>query len=243
MQHKAVKQTAAIAVVMYVVSWFIPSTLHAQKVSQVRPPSGQLSLSAQVSAEIPQDVAHITLFYELETTDTDHLTDELNRRMNAAFTRVHGVPGITAHTSLFTVYPSRNRDGKMSAWHGRAEVVLDSSDVAAASKIAGELTDTLQISSVEFSLSPEALRTTRRKLTLDAIRSFRVHAEEATKAFGYGSYAVREVRIDNDNVAPPQQMSALAEASTNNAKESLPTAIEGGKATVTVTVSGSVQMQ
>ncbi|MDY7805814.1 SIMPL domain-containing protein [Burkholderia stagnalis] len=207
-------------------------------------PSGVLSLSSQASAEVPQDIIHITLFYEQQAKDPGSLTSALNQRADAALAQAKGVSGVTAHTGAFSVYPSTDRDGKISAWRGRTEIVLESRDFAAASKLAGQLSNLMQIANVEFSLSPEAQRAAEQKLTTEAIKSFRVRADEAAKAFGYNSYAIRDVNVGGSrNVQPYPRMMAMAAPAMDSAKMSAPIAVEGGKATVSVTVNGSVQMK
>ncbi|AJY14198.1 SIMPL domain-containing protein [Burkholderia dolosa] len=218
---------------------------HAQAANPHFPePAGVLSLSAQASADVPQDIIHITLFYEQQAKDPGSLTAALNQRADAALAQAKGVSGVTAHTGAFSVYPSTDRDGKISAWRGRTEVVLESRDFAAASKLAGQLSNQMQIANVEFSLSPEAQRTAEQKLTTEAIKSFRARADEAAKAFGYSSYSIRDVNVGGGrNVQPYPRMMAMAAAPMDSAKMSAPISVEGGKATVSVTVNGSVQMK
>ncbi|RKU02419.1 hypothetical protein C7H84_15505 [Burkholderia sp. Nafp2/4-1b] len=207
-------------------------------------PAGVLSLSSQASADVPQDIIHITLFYEQQAKDPGSLTSALNQRADAALAQAKGVSGVTAHTGAFSVYPSTDRDGKISAWRGRTEVVLESRDFAAASKLAGQLSNQMQVANVEFSLSPEAQRAAEQKLTTEAIKSFRARADEAAKAFGYGSYSIRDVNVGGGrNVQPYPRMMAMAAAPMDSAKMSAPISVEGGKATVSVTVNGSVQMK
>ncbi|KVT35336.1 SIMPL domain-containing protein [Burkholderia ubonensis] len=207
-------------------------------------PSGVLSLSSQASAEVPQDIIHITLFYEQQAKDPGSLTSALNQRADAALAQAKAVSGVTAHTGAFSVYPSTDRDGRISAWRGRTEVVLESRDFAAASKLAGQLSNLMQVANVEFSLSPEAQRAAEQKLTTEAIKSFRVRADEAAKAFGYNNYSIRDVNVGSGrNVQPYPRMMAMAAPAMDSAKMSAPIAVEGGKATVSVTVNGSVQMK
>ncbi|KVP90539.1 hypothetical protein WJ96_18995 [Burkholderia ubonensis] len=218
---------------------------HAQAANPHFPePSGVLSLSSQASAEVPQDIIHITLFYEQQAKDPGSLTSALNQRADAALAQAKAVSGVTAHTGAFSVYPSTDRDGRISAWRGRTEVVLESRDFAAASKLAGQLSNLMQVANVEFSLSPEAQRAAEQKLTTEAIKSFRVRADEAAKAFGYNNYSIRDVNVGSGrNVQPYPRMMAMAAPAMDSAKMSAPIAVEGGKATVSVTVNGSVQMK
>ena len=170
------------------------------------------------------------------------LTAQLNQRAPMQRCRRRRAYRASPHTGAFSVYPSTDRDGKISAWRGRTEVALESRDFAAASKLAGQLSNLMRVANVEFSLSPEAQARGRAKLTTEAIKSFRARADEAAKAFGYGSYDPRRERRRRP-VQPYPRMMAMAAAPMDSAKMSAPIAVEGGKATVSVTVNGSVQMK
>ncbi len=204
-------------------------------------PSGVLSLSAQASEEVPQDVVDITLFYEKEANDAASLTDSLNQHADAALAQARRVSNVTAHTGTFSIYPMTDRDGHISAWRGRTEVVLESRDFAAASTLAGRINSQMQVGSVAFSLSPEAQRAAAQKLTAEAIKKFRDQAESSARSFGYGGYTIREVDVGGTNASPPPRpMFAMRAMAAAAAPAPLP--VEGGKSTVTVNVSGSVQM-
>jgi predicted secreted protein len=216
-----------------------PATVFAQTVVQ-NPPSGVLSLSAQASADVPQDVVNITLFYEQEASDPGSLTGTLNQRADSALQKAKGVAGVTARTGSFSIYPSTDRDGRISAWRGRTEVQLESHDFAAASKLAGQLSPVMQVGNVSFSLSPETQRAAEQKLTGQAIASFRQQATSSAEAFGYSGYTIREVNVGHNGVMPRPMMMMSARA---DAKAAAPMPLEGGTSTVTVNVSGSVQMK
>ncbi|CAB3769427.1 SIMPL domain-containing protein [Paraburkholderia humisilvae] len=207
-------------------------------------PSGVLSLNAQASTEVPQDVVNITLFFEQEASDPSALTNTLNQHADAALQKARGVAGVTARTGSFSIFPSTDRDGRISAWRGRTEVLLESHDFAAASKLAGQLAPGMQIGNVQFSLSPEAQRAAEKKLTGEAIASFRQQAASSAQAFGYSSYTIREVNVGQSGLIQPRPMMMMgARAMSADAKSIAPVSLEGGTSTVTVNVSGSVQMK
>ncbi|WP_374728698.1 SIMPL domain-containing protein [Caballeronia fortuita] len=214
----------------------------AQTVITQPQPSGVLSLSAQASAQVPQDVVDITLFYEQEAADPSSLTNTLNQRADAALREAKGVDNVTAKSGSFTVYPSTDRDGKISAWRGRTEVVLESHDFAAASKLAGKMSSSMQVGSVAFSLSPEAQRAAEQKLVAQAIDSFRKQAQTAAQGFGYSNFTIREVNVGHSGAQPRPVMMMQSRAMSADAKMASPIAMEAGTTTVTVDVSGSVQM-
>ncbi|MEA3115044.1 MAG: hypothetical protein QOG58_4843 [Caballeronia sp.] len=233
--------TSALAAAVLLAGAAMAQSAFAQSVVQAQP-SGVLSLAAQASADVPQDVVDITLFYEQEAQDPASLTSVLNQRADAALRQAKGVDNVTAHSGSFTVYPSTDRDGRISAWRGRTEVVLESKDFAAASKLAGKMSDSMQVGSVTFSLSPEAQRAAEQKLSTQAIASFKQQAQSSAQAFGYSGYAIREVNIGRNGSSPRPVMMMAARSMGADAKMSAPMALEGGTSTVTVNVSGSVQM-
>ncbi|MDE1182920.1 SIMPL domain-containing protein [Paraburkholderia sp.] len=206
-------------------------------------PAGVLSLNAQASAEVPQDVVNITLFYEQEASDPSSLTNTLNQRAESALQKAKGVSGVTARTGSFSIQPSTDRDGRISAWRGRTEVVLESHDFAAASKLAGQMASIMQVGNVQFSLSPESQRAAEQKLTGEAIASFRQQAASSAQAFGYSGYSIREVNVGHNGAVMPRPMMMMsARGMAADAKvASMP--LEAGTSTVTVNVSGSVQMK
>jgi predicted secreted protein len=238
------KTARAIALAMALATplAFASAAARAQSVTQAEP-SGVLSLNAQASAEVPQDVVDITLFYEQEASDPSALTSTLNQRADAALRQAKGVSGVTARTGSFSIYPSTDRDGRISAWRGRTEVVLESHDFAAASKLAGQMASNMQVGNVQFSLSPEAQRAAEQKLTGEAIASFRQQASTGAQAFGYSGYSIREVNIGHNGVMPRPMMMMSARAMGADAKAAAPLPLEAGTSTVTVTVNGSVQMK
>jgi len=217
----------------------LSSSAHAETLTH-RQPAGVLSLNAQASAEVAQDVVDITLFYEQQAKDPASLTAELNQRADTALAQAKSVASVTARTGSFSIYPSTDRDGRISAWRGRTEVVLESSDFAAASKLAGQLSSVMQVSNVAFSLSPTAQQDAEAKLTGQAIEAFRQRAAMSAKAFGYNNYTIREVNLGRSSPPRPVMMSMRTPSADKMAEAPLP--IEAGTTTVMVNVSGSVQM-
>ncbi|MEJ8796107.1 SIMPL domain-containing protein [Trinickia caryophylli] len=233
------KTTAAVFTLATAAALASMSAFAEPAVSSETAPSGVLSLSAQASDDVATDVVDITLFYEQQAKDAASLTDALNQRTAAALKAAKSASDVSAHTGTFSIYPSTDRDGRISGWRGRTEVVLESRNFAAASQLAAQLNATMQVANVSFSLSPEAQRNAAEKLTGEAIASFRKQAESAARAFGYTGYVVRSVNVGRET--PPRPLYAMRAMATESAPAA-PLPIEGGKTRVAVSVSGAVQM-
>jgi predicted secreted protein len=220
------------------------SSAYAQDSTNYRAaPAGVLTLDAQASSEVPQDVIHLTLFYEEQAADAARLSDALNQRTAQALRDAHGAhrDEVSVQTGQLSISPTNDKDGKISGWRGRSELLLESHDFAAAARLAAQLNGDMQVADVSFSLSPEAQRDAQAKLTDQAIAAFRQQAQAATQAFGYKSYTVREVNVTRSGANSPRpMMRMMRNAAASPALDSVP--VEAGRTTVTVGVAGSVQM-
>ncbi len=200
----------------------------------------KLSLSAQASTQVAQDISHITLFYEQQGNDPASLTSTLKQKTDQALRTAKSQSKVSVRTGVFNVYPTTDRDNRIKGWRGRTELVLESTDFAAISQLAGRLSPIMQVSAVRFSLSPKARQETQAKLANEAIAAFREQAKSAAQAFGYNNYAVVDVNVQQNGIGIPEPMMMATFSSARAADSEIP--LEAGKTTVNVSVSGTVRM-
>lgn len=223
----------------------------AQAVAQtlaIAVPQNVVSLSAEASREVPQDLLSISLAVVREGTEAAAVQSQLRQALDSALAEARKAarPGgaVDVHTGAFTLSPRyapkpTAGGNNISGWLGRAELVIEGSDIAAISQLAGRL-NMLTVSRVGFGLSREARAKAETEVAAQAIARFRERAEAYARHFGFGGYSLREVVVGSgDMVNPPPVLRARTMAA-GMAEESQP--VEAGKATVSVTVSGSVQL-
>lgn len=204
--------------------------------------AGVVTIEAQASAEVPLDVAAVTLVVEGEDKDPAALAQRINRTLEEALKAAKAESRVQARSGGYRTFPATDRDGRITAWRARAEIVLESREFQALSGLAGKLADRMQVGGMAFTLSPEARRAEEDKLMSQAIARFQSRAQSAAKAFGYASYTLLEVAVNTHGpgpVPPRPYVSAMA----RSAEAAPPVPVEGGRTTVTVSVSGSVQLQ
>ena len=144
-------------------------------------------------------------------------------------------------TGSFSLYPRYAAKGGITGWQGSTELIVQGRDTQGISQLTGRV-QTLSIARTGFSLSREAREKVEADVTADAIARFRARADAAAKLFGFAGYTVREVSVSADGgQMQPQPMMVRSQALKTSADEALP--VEAGKAVVTATVSGSVQMK
>ena len=150
-------------------------------------------------------------------------------------------PGqMDVRTGNFSLYPRYGRDGKITAWNGTAELVLEGRDLARIAQTAGRV-QTMTVAGATFALSREQRAKVEAEAQAIAIERFKAKAGEIAKGFGFAGYGLREIAVTaNDQGIPPRLPRLMA--ATSSVSEG-PVPVEAGKSTVMVTVSGTVQLK
>lgn len=179
-----------------------------------------------------------------EGSDAAGVQSELRKALDAALGEVKKTaqPGeMDVRTGTFSVNPRYGKEGKISGWVGRAELLLEGRDFPRITQAAARVS-TMSIGSIAFGLSREQRAKVQTEAQSQAIERFKARAAEITKAFGFSGYGLREITIDANDAgfAGPRPMLMEARA-LSKAADTAPVAVEPGKSVVQVSVSGSVQ--
>ena len=229
----------------------LASSVHAQSnpvtVWQAAP-QNVVNLSAESSREVAQDLIAITLAATRDGNDAALVQSQLRQALDAALAEARKAvrPGqLDLRTGAFNLVPRyATKPGNapvISGWQGRAELVIEGSDTAAISQLAGRLSG-LTVARVGFGLSREVRDKVEAEVAAQAIDRFKARAEAHARQFGFGSYSLREVSVHGgESGGPPQPMYRMAAAPAAEMTERVQP-VEPGKTTVTVTVNGSIQL-
>jgi predicted secreted protein len=220
------------------------SLAHAQaQAPQLTPPQNLVSLSASATVELSRDWLTIVLATTREGSEAAGVQGQLRQALDAALTEARNAarPGqVEVQTGGFSLAPRYAPKGGIAGWQGSAELIVQGRDTQAIAQLAGRL-QTLSIARVGFSLSREARERVEAEVTAEAIARFRSRADAVSQQFGFDGYTVREVNVSSDPGLMQSPPLMRAQAARMPADDALP--VEAGKALVSATVSGSVQMR
>ena len=206
------------------------------------PPSGVVSLSSSASVEVAKDVMSVTLSTTREGQDAAGVQAALKQALELALTEARRAakPGqVELQTGNFSLYPRYSSKGVVSGWQGTAELLVEGRDMPAIGQLVGRI-NTLTIARVAYNLSREQREKAEGDVAGQAIARYRAKAADYAKQFGYAAYALREVSVNAGEPVLVQQPMFRARAMASASDEALP--VEAGKAVVTVSVSGTVQL-
>ncbi len=201
----------------------------------------QASLQAEAVADIQQDTVRITLAAEVsdasQTAVAQALGKTLEDVMAQAKEKAKGNDKIKISSGNYRVWPMNDQDGKITNWRGRGEIIIESTDFAAASDIASSLSDRMPIADLAFSVSPKVRAQKEEALLTQAAQAFRDRAQALTDAFGYAGYDIKEIDLGGAGAryesAAPRMMAMAADS-----RAKVP--LEAGSETVSVSVRGTI---
>ena len=223
---------------------FIALAATAVSAQTVPAPQNVLQLSASGTVEVAQDTLSISLTATKEGNDAAGVQSQLKAVLDAAIAEARNTaaPGqLDIRTGAFSVYPRYYQGGKIAGWRGSAELVLEGRDFARITQAATRIT-TLTVGNVVFGLSREQRAKSETEAQAQAIERFKAKASELAKGFGFNGYTLRKVAVGANDFAPGPRPRMAAQAMVGSS-ESSPLPVEPGKASVTVNVSGSVQLR
>ena len=201
-------------------------------------------LSASGTVEVQQDLLSISMNTTVSGADANTVQTQLKQALDTALAQAKqsAVPGqMDVRTGNFSLYPRYAKEGKINAWQGTAELVLEGRDFPRITGTAGKI-QTLTLSNVSFALSREQRTRVEGEAQSLAIAQFKAKASDVAKNFGFAGYTLREVSVNaNDQGYTPRPRMMAMQAKSDMAEAAIP--VEAGKSAVVVTVSGSVQMK
>jgi len=238
---------AAVAVLLTCAG--IPAALAQQPRAQDSPAVeaaryNQVDLSAQAEREVPNDVADAVLFAEVSDASAASAAAEVTRIANDALHVAQTNPAVRASSAGYSTTPvytssTSSTPAHIAAWRARAELRLQSREFAAMSDLIGKLQSTMQLSHVNFGVSPAARQQAENELITQAIGAFKARAELVREAIGGKTVRIRHMSVGTSGPVSPRPMFAAARASVS---QPVQPEFEAGVSQVQVNVTGTVEI-
>jgi len=221
--------------------WAVVVSVQAQP-GVAAAPQNVVQLSATAALEVQQDWLTLTLSTSRDGSDAQAVQAQLKAALDSALVEARSnaeSDALQVRTGQFSLVPRRGREGRIDGWQGVAELLLEGRDIARISAVAGRI-QSLTVAHAAFSLSRGQQAALESQVQAQAIERFKLRATEVARAFGFASYTLREVAVSSSEPNPSRPR-LLAMAAPVAAQAAVP--VEAGKATVQVTVNGSVQLK
>lgn len=209
-----------------------------------------VNLEASASKDVNNDLATASLFVELTDTDPSRLAEKVNQTLNAALKVVKQTSSVQAAGTGYATYPVyNNKTNKQEAWRGRGELRLTSRDFPTLSRLLGQLQQPLasglplQLAGIRYGVSDDARKQAEDTLIQQSMQAFRQRADLVRQGFAGASWRMVNVNVNTSDTGPQPMMMSKVMSMRAPAADAAPAPLEAGDSKLSVTVSGSIQIQ
>lgn len=234
------KLPRAIALAMLVALALLAAPARAQQ----RPadsPAPVLRIEAQATREVTDDTAVMVFFVERDGAQSSALQSSVNLVLQAALAELKRDTALQVRSGAYHTMPRNNREGRIEGWRVRAELIAETTDMAAISRASATLSGRMSVASIGFRLSGARRTETENALTTEAAERFFARARAAAKALGYPEIELVEANFNAGS--PPVAMARASFARGEMAADAAPVPIEPGRSQVTVSISGALRLR
>jgi predicted secreted protein len=200
----------------------------------------QVHIQAMRSQTVSNDRMQVVMTAYREGDDPAVLAGQINQDMDWALDVLRTHEGIKVTSGMYQTFPLHYK-GTLKGWRASQDVHLEGRDVSVLSEIVGRLQERLQVKSMEFSVSDARQAEVENGLieqVLDAFKQRAAIVQANLKASGY-----RFVSLDVQTAGRVQPRPVFARMQTATMEAEQPVAVAAGESTVSVSVSGTIELQ
>jgi len=199
----------------------------------------RIHLSVSASAQLENDTMIALVYAQEEGGQAAEISNIVNRRIHQGLELVKKHPEIKHQTKTYSSSPIYSNN-KIKGWRVKQSLRLESQDMTSMSDVLGKLQGDLALQSIQFTVSPDSKNQQDEILIDKALESFSNRAKQVVKKLGRKNYKIVDINISSSGARGPRpqyQMRAMAMDA-----QSAP-AISAGEQTVSVTVSGNIELE
>jgi len=229
----------SFARLLFILSVFAFAAAGQAMAADAAPRYNQIHFQVERSRAVDNDRMQAVLSVTAEDASAARLADQINRTMDWAVKTAKTKPDIEVRSGNYRTYPVYSKD-KIQRWRAVQELILEGADFAALSNLIGQLQERLQVASINFSVSPARRATVEDELIAQALDAFKQRAELVRKRLEAKGYRIVDAAI---NTGGGQPAPIMMRAAAMEASSIAPPAVEAGTSTLSVNVSGVIELQ
>jgi predicted secreted protein len=197
-----------------------------------------VNLNAERSRQVENDVMVVLLRTVAEADRAVDAARKVNEQQAWADGVIKTAKAVSYRTMQYQTRPLyQNR--QITGWSVSQQIRLESSDIKELTTLVGILQERLQVSSMQFEISPDRRQKETDSLTVEALQAYRDKAKMISQTLGAGDYRLVTISVQENNPPIPYYR-AQAEAMAVQAQA--PPVVEAGDSQVIVSISGSIQL-
>ena len=200
------------------------------------------AFQVEAMREIANDWVTARMSVVSEGKDPAAVATAVNKAMAKATKTAKRTPEVVAESAAYVTQPVYD-DGKVVRWRARQELRLESGNVDRLAKLIAELQgNSVQLSSIDFSVRYETRKKLEDELIREALGHFRSRATLVASGMGSKNWSLIELSVGNSNGQPRRVMMEQRSSSMLSSSKTATPAFEAGTSELRVQVSGTVEL-
>ncbi len=196
----------------------------------------ELSASANVSA--PNDMVKVTVFLEESGKSPAHLARVMNPKLSETVQLAKSKANVRVKTTYQRSYPVYEKT-VLRTWRMRAEIELESEDIAAVSELVGELQEkNVGVDYIQQMPSAQTRRKKESEATRLAIEEFQARAKEIADVFKK-PYKIKSLNVNQERGVITFRSNAFAGAKSSFSEDAT---IEAGESQISTHINGTIEI-
>lgn len=202
----------------------------------------QVSFSVTAQAEIDNDILVILLRAHEKGRDLETLADKINKNMSWAVKLANRSDAVKSQTRNYQTSPWYEK-GKQKGWQVSQSLSLSSSNLEEISQLMEQLQTRMQVQSSNYQVSPDKLEELTENLTETALQKFSSRAGVISQTLGSKDYKIVKIQVHSSSSNQPRPMMATEMMRSAAVKTVAAPTFEAGTQKVTVSASGTIELQ
>jgi predicted secreted protein len=223
---------------LIVLACLMAGTNHALADDDLR--YNQVRLQSQQTEAVSNDTMHVVMNTYAEMQNPAKLAAKINQDMEWALQQAKQAKGVKVNTGSYQTWPITRKE-VTTGWRGQQDLVLESGDTEALSRLVGQLQDKLQIKSMSFTVSEAKRAGVENRLIGAALDAFKDRAGIIGDNLKANGYRIVEISVNTTMQRPPLVRQARMATMSMEAGDAV--AVEGGESDVSVSVNGTIELQ
>lgn len=202
----------------------------------------QVDFSASAEQDVVNDLLVAELYVQEQGQRQTEVAARVNSAMQWALEQARAAAGVKVETGQYNTYPVYANEGAtITGWRARQSLRLESTDAGAVGDLVGVLQARLVVQAIGYTVSKAARDQAEDALRAQALAQFQTRASQIAEALSRSGYRLVRLGIHAGGDQPPMPMAYKARLAAEDSGAG-PVAIEAGTQRLSVTVSGTIQL-
>lgn len=198
-----------------------------------------VNLQADAFRQVDNDLLVVIMSAVAEANTAREAARSVNDKMIWASEAIRHVDQVKHQTMNYQTSPLYN-NRTIVGWTVSQQIRLESLKVEQLTSLVGNLQDQLNVTAMQFEISPERRKETESQLITEALAAFTEKARLVTTALGAKDFRLVTISVNEGGNMPIRQAYAMEMAVVRSAAPA--PEVAAGESRVAVTINGTVQL-